>query len=722
MKTVILSLLFLMAVNLPGGETVAQNVWYVDRDAPTNVRDGRSWETAWTNTDSAWMGGHGINWDIIQAGDTIYISGGTDSTRYDNVFGTAPSIRGVVAPPEAPSFNPQVVLTRAWHEGHNGEVYFRNTDTTSQAYSFLITNISGVKLVGLNFYKATNQWFGQTAVLVTETERITFENCTFTNERTGAALGLGGSFHVLENCLIQNLTNDNPHDQDIFGLGEGKGGHRIVGNTIIQRQLVDSTDAHPDMMQIVGWYGDLTGYYETLFLNNFIWQITPNRKSDYNAGFYISSGANLTRQKFTFINNIYVMQLPDTNHRGLPNSVPAIFLRGECAECPGTPPAEYSLRLYNNVIMYPSASILASRGDSVFARNNYFGITNDIANGHIFLSNQTYIDTINLDFNHYSVRNWTAGKRFYDGWNNHTFGQWQALGQDVNSDTSHSSLFAYDSVITAYMPPEALRGRGENLSYLASQYPEIMYDILGNPRPLTGPWDIGALQFQGGQSGNVNVNGKIFLQGPFNSNSMTTFLSQGSLLPVSQPYNMTPWNYSGNEVLSLPAGQAGSNVVDWVLVELRNSSNPSQVVSRRAAVLRNDGILLEPNGVVGVRFTNIPEGLYHIAVFHRNHLAVMSAAPVQLSANSQLYDFTTSMNKAYGTNPMANLTGGRFGMYAGDGNGNGGINITDRNEIWQPQNGTLGYLKGDFNLNGGVTIHDINLFWNVNNGTMSQVP
>jgi hypothetical protein len=212
-------------------------------------------------------------------------------------------------------------------------------------------------------------------------------------------------------------------------------------------------------------------------------------------------------------------------------------------------------------------------------------------------------------------------------------------------------------------------------------------------------------------------NGKIYLQGPFNSNSMTTHLSQNSLLPSAQPYNTAPWNYSGNEVLG-----SGSNVVDWVLVELRSSSNPSQVVSRRAAVLRNDGMLLEPNGNPGVWFPNVQEGSYYIAVFHRNHLAVMSSAPVQLSSNSQLYDFTNAMSKAFGNNPMTDLGSGRFGMIAGDGNGNGGVTIADRVEVWQPQNGSVGYLNGDFNLDSGVSSHDINLFWNINNGKMTQVP
>ncbi len=230
---------------------------------------------------------------------------------------------------------------------------------------------------------------------------------------------------------------------------------------------------------------------------------------------------------------------------------------------------------------------------------------------------------------------------------------------------------------------------------------------------------MGALEYQGGQSNNINVNGKVFLQGAFNTNSMRTDLGQGGLLPNNQPFNTAPWNYNGSE--SLGSGSS-SSYVDWVLVELRNSSNPSQVAARKAAILKNDGSLLNTDGSIGVPFSNIQEGYYYVAVFHRNHLSVMSSVPVQLSANTPAYDFTTGLNKAFGQNPMKELAPGKYGMYAGDGNSDGGITISDRNDVWVPQNGTMGYLKGDFNLDGGVTASDVNLYWNINNGTMTQVP
>jgi hypothetical protein len=110
-------------------------------------------------------------------------------------------------------------------------------------------------------------------------------------------------------------------------------------------------------------------------------------------------------------------------------------------------------------------------------------------------------------------------------------------------------------------------------------------------------------------------------------------------------------------------------------------------------------------------------------VKHRNHLAVMSDTTRYFGAlNAPVIDFRGSAAAAYGTNAMKTLTGGYFGLFAGDGTANGAITISDRNAAWRPQNGTNGYLRGDFNLSGGVTITDRNTYWRPNNGISTAVP
>ena len=222
----------------------------------------------------------------------------------------------------------------------------------------------------------------------------------------------------------------------------------------------------------------------------------------------------------------------------------------------------------------------------------------------------------------------------------------------------------------------------------------------------------------GGDTTSVNVDTKIFLEGPYIDNLMATDLASNSLIPNDQPYNVQPWNYSGNEhTSSIP-----QNIVDWILIELRSGTGASTVVGRRAALLRNDGIIVDLNGGTQINFPDVYSGQYYIVIYHRNHLAIMSKNSVSLNHSSPLYDFTISEDQAYGNQPLKVLSNGKFGLYAADGNSNGSVNNSDYNSVWKRQNGSLGYENGDFDLNGGVNISDRNDKWKPNTGKSSQVP
>ena len=209
---------------------------------------------------------------------------------------------------------------------------------------------------------------------------------------------------------------------------------------------------------------------------------------------------------------------------------------------------------------------------------------------------------------------------------------------------------------------------------------------------------------------------KALLEGPYTNNAMATDLNANNLIPQNQPYNQPPWSYNGNEVVN----QMPSNAVDWVLLELRNT--PSNVIARRAALMLSDGRITDLDGSQRVSFPGVPGGQYYVVVRHRNHLAIMTKSPIQLSDSTALYDFTSSEDKAYGSMPMKDLGNGKFGLYAADGNGNGSVNNADNNSVWKKDNGTMGYEPGDFDMNGGVTIVDKNSKWKPNNGKSSQVP
>ena len=704
MKTIIISLLLFLSVN-------AQNVWYVDRDA-AGSNNGTSWDNAWKSINN-------INWVSVGNGDSIYVSGGTDSTLYKDYYGGG---TGYLIYPSYTTygldgrvFTQQVVIAPAWQSGHNGDVYFGARDNNVQ-WILEIHNISNIKLIGFNFIDDRTANYGTIMYLGGDgvdgrhyrDSLITFENCHIVGNGLGSMIYLSGYKITIKDCLIEQPENNTINDQDPFGISGGKGEHTIDRCTIIMRNGNEITDAHRDGIQIsnIGWAG-MTDYERHTFTisNNLIIDTNPNGIS-WNNMIYNYGWDYTPSIRFLIYNNIIVTQKINTPLGGI--------AMGRL-----TDDHLNSLHILNNTIIMKNNGngnpIVNWALDTLVVKNNLVVVDTNIA---IFLNINIGYNHYDINYNHYAEYDGIdEGENFTTRVSTYTWQNWKNAGYDVNSTVSSSGAVTFANkygLNKADYYTTTGRDAGVDLS---SEYPFLTTDILGNPR--SGSWDIGALEFQGSQSSNIIVKSKIFLQGPFNTNLMMTNLSQNSLLPNTQPFNTSPWNYNGSESLG---SSSTSSYVDWVLVELRNSSNPTQIVARRAAILNNDGTLLNTDGSTSVPFNGIEEGSYYIAVFHRNHLAIMSANPVQLTANSPVYDFTNEINKAYGTDPMVNLGDGKFGMYAGDGNSNGGVTITDRNEIWAPQNGTMGYLNGDFNLDGGVTASDVNLYWNINNGTMTQVP
>ncbi len=214
----------------------------------------------------------------------------------------------------------------------------------------------------------------------------------------------------------------------------------------------------------------------------------------------------------------------------------------------------------------------------------------------------------------------------------------------------------------------------------------------------------------------VIVDAKAFLQGAYRGATMDTTLRHINAIPPAQPYNTAPWNYAGNEkVTAFPA-----DVVDWVLLELRTGTTGSTAFATRAGWLKFDGSITDIAGLAPVVFSGIDAGNYYVVVRHRNHLPIMSAAPLALDNNSPRYDFTTGQAKAFGTNPMASLGGGVFGLYAGNSNGDNVINVLDYNAVGL-QIFQTGYLSGDHDMNGVVNVLDYNPV-GLNIFQSSQVP
>lgn len=208
-----------------------------------------------------------------------------------------------------------------------------------------------------------------------------------------------------------------------------------------------------------------------------------------------------------------------------------------------------------------------------------------------------------------------------------------------------------------------------------------------------------------------------------NSGTMNTTLRANNQLPQNQPFNDSGFNgtelaYDGTEsVGTLPA-----NLVDWVMVELRSDTAKRTRVARRPALLLADGTVTDLSGSGPLLFPGLDSGTYRVIIRHRNHLPIMTSVTVNMSSSTTSYNFRTGAAQAFGASPLIEVEAGVFAMIPGDADGNGQIQLSDKNNVWQVQVGQSGYRSGDFDMNGEVQVSDKNLIWQPNVGKGSQVP
>ena len=135
----------------------------------------------------------------------------------------------------------------------------------------------------------------------------------------------------------------------------------------------------------------------------------------------------------------------------------------------------------------------------------------------------------------------------------------------------------------------------------------------------------------------VQVNIKAFLQSPLAGNTMSDQLRTGQLLPDLEPYsalpNFTHVNGGGGENIDPYVLLKNGNdaIVDLVFLELRSADDQFMVVATQSALLQRDGDIVSTDGTSAVKFSNVPDGNYYVAVRHRNHLGMMTANAVSLN-------------------------------------------------------------------------------------------
>ena len=201
-----------------------------------------------------------------------------------------------------------------------------------------------------------------------------------------------------------------------------------------------------------------------------------------------------------------------------------------------------------------------------------------------------------------------------------------------------------------------------------------------------------------------------FLRGPYSGGTMTTTLATNSLIPLTEPYEGLGYervHFSGETVADLSVFTTNT-ITDWILVELRDKNNPEVIKYNKAALLKNNGAILEVDGVTPVTFEGITQDSYYVSIRHRNHMGVMTAEPAEVTDAGVTIDFSDPGTQLWGTDAaynnagVINLYAGkhsiRYGKYRG---WNSGYNSILK-ELSYNTAGQLNdvYNQFDFNLDG----------------------
>ena len=192
-------------------------------------------------------------------------------------------------------------------------------------------------------------------------------------------------------------------------------------------------------------------------------------------------------------------------------------------------------------------------------------------------------------------------------------------------------------------------------------------------------------------------------------------LRSAGLVPLAEPYTALGYTHvggGGETTSALRLGTTGLNApVDWVVVEIRSGTTPSQVLATRSALIERDGEVVGVDGYPDLLF-NLPAGSYHVALRHRNHLGVMTASPIALGSAGTPLDLTRGSQATWGAGARQTLGADRFGLWSGNVNGDAILKYigatNDRDPILliiggsTPLNTVVGYKREDVNMDGVV--------------------
>lgn len=331
--------------------------------------------------------------------------------------------------------------------------------------------------------------------------------------------------------------------------------------------------------------------------------------------------------------------------------------------------------------------------------------------------------------NRRSWADWSALGRSYKGNSPEALANhptWDFYELDPSSRIIGLDRFAGDTLYAVHMPASLYYGFQFGLGANDKNGEFGMSGWFSFTGAYTGAGDVNSINFCRGRLPSFSA--MAVLEGAYSPGfpNMRTDLSIAYLLPLTQPYANTPYNYNGTE--SISAAAAG-DMVDWLLIQFRDPSNPATIVYQKAVLLHKNGHLVDVDGNYLIEIDPSLSGPYYIALCHRNHLDVMTANPIDpRSQDLYDYDFTEGLTMLYhhanSTSDAAKQINGTgpWMMMSGDVSKTDAISAADLRKAGLNMNQPgFSFSAEDVDLSGNVTQQDVNLILS-NFFKQSQVP
>ena len=477
--------------------------WYVDKDA-TGSGSGTSWENAWLSFSA-------IAWSSINAGDTIYISGGPTSKTYNEQLTVGKSGAG----------GNVITISTGQDAGHNGTVII-NGGNYARNYGISIAGKSYIKVSGRVGTSRKMQLTGAAIAGLALSDSISYVEIEFLeiNNNGNAADRDGISARIVYSPNYHSSIHDcDVHDnyQDGMNLRQSTKGEAseygafLIYNNIIRNFNDDGIEmsigadvynneigprtqgggnGHPDGIQ---FYNS----YTRVFNNYFHGQVITSSPGTSNANIFydpFTSFITLNPKYVQIYNNlIEELQPPGTGdvHRGI-----AVKFSE-----PGVLSANNILVANNTLVGIPFFGLQITFGpigtanvSGVVIENNIFkdvGSLNPVAmildkgNGTITYGSHGAGTDVVVDYNlvYASLRKYTTSVQW--GGTTYSWGNYKSASKcdshGVLGDPMFNRTYGLNSGSSAIDAGVALS------SYFTT-------DKRGTPRPQGSAWDIGAYE------------------------------------------------------------------------------------------------------------------------------------------------------------------------------------------------------------------------------------